>query len=59
MKMSTNQVTQCLLVIAVLLLLPCTVVFAESAAATESDANAVSKVEVLTTLEQRMQKRIL
>ena len=58
MKMSTNQVTQCLLVIAVLLLLPCTVVFAEAAAATESDANAVSKVEVLTTLEQRMQKRI-
>jgi type IV pilus secretin PilQ/predicted competence protein len=57
MKMSTNQVTQCLLVIAVLLLLPGPVVFAAASAATENDANG-SKLEVLTTLEQRMQKRI-
>ena len=55
--MLTNQVT-CLLVIAVLLLLPGTVVFAAVSAANESDANANSKADVLPTLEQRMQKRI-
>jgi type IV pilus assembly protein PilQ len=57
MKMSTSQVTKCLLVIAVLLLLPGPVVFAAASAATENDANG-GKLEVLTTLEQRMQKRI-
>jgi len=59
MKMSTSQLTMCLLAIAMLLLLPVAVAFADEAAvATEGDANALSKVEVLTTLEQRMQKRI-
>jgi type IV pilus secretin PilQ/predicted competence protein len=58
MRMSTNKVTKCLLVIAVLLLLlPGAVVFAAAAVANDGDANA-SKAEVLTTLEQRMQKRI-
>ncbi len=57
-RMLTNQITKCLLVIAVLLLLPGPVVFAAVSAANESDANASSKAEVLTTLEQRMQKRI-
>jgi type IV pilus assembly protein PilQ len=56
--MLTNQVTKCLLVIAVLLLLPGTVVFAVVSAANENDANASSKADVLPTLEQRMQKRI-
>lgn len=58
MKILTNQITKCLLMIAVLLLLPGPVVFAEVSAANESDANASNKAEVLTTLEQRMQKRI-
>ncbi len=57
-RMLTNQITKCLLVIAVLLLLPGKVAFATVSAANESDANASSKAEVLTTLEQRMQKRI-
>ncbi len=56
--MLTNLITKCLLLVAVLLLLPGPVVFAEVSAANESDANAGSKAEVLTTLEQRMQKRI-
>ncbi|MGA2679872.1 MAG: secretin and TonB N-terminal domain-containing protein [Sedimentisphaerales bacterium] len=56
--MLTNQITKCLLVITVLLLLPGPVVFAAVSADNESDANASSKAEVLTTLEQRMQKRI-
>jgi len=57
-RMFTNQITKCLLMIAVLLLLPGAVLFAAVSAANESDANAGSKAEVLTTLEQRMQKRI-
>ena len=57
MKMSTNQVAKWLLVIAVLLLLPCTVVFAEAEVVNDVDANA-SKAEVMTPLEQRMQKKI-
>ncbi|MGD0572146.1 MAG: secretin and TonB N-terminal domain-containing protein [Sedimentisphaerales bacterium] len=56
--MLTNLITKSLLLVAVLLLLPGPVVFAEISAANESDANAGSKAEVLTTLEQRMQKRI-
>ena len=56
MKMSTNQGTMCLLAIAAILLSPCVVVLA-AAVADESDPNA-GKMEVLTTLEQRMQKKI-
>jgi len=56
MKMSTNQGTMCLLAIAAVLLSPCVVVLA-AAVADESDPN-VGKMEVLTTLEQRMQKKI-
>jgi type IV pilus assembly protein PilQ len=56
MKMSTSQVTKWLLVIAVLLL-PGAVVLAAAAVANDGDVNA-NKAEVLTTLEQRMQKRI-
>lgn len=59
MKMSTSQVTKWLLVIAVLLLLPGAVALAAAAVANDGDANAnINKAEVLTTLEQRMQKRI-
>jgi len=56
MKMSTNPKTMCLLAIAAILSLPCVVVLA-AAVANEGDPNA-SKAEVLTTLEQRMQKKI-
>ena len=56
--MLTDQVTKCLLVIAVLLLLPGTVVFAAVSDDNESDANANSKADILPTLEQRMQKQI-
>ena len=56
MKMSTNQGTMCLLAIAAILSSPCAVVFA-AAVANESDSSA-DKAEVLTTLEQRMQKKI-
>ncbi len=57
--MLTSHITKCLLMIAVLLLLPGPVVFAVVSTANETDANASSsKAEVLTTLEQRMQKRI-
>jgi type IV pilus assembly protein PilQ len=56
MKMSTNQGTMCLLAVTAILLSPCVVVLA-AAVADEGDMNA-GKAEVLTTLEQRMQKKI-
>jgi type IV pilus assembly protein PilQ len=56
MKMSTNQGTMCLLAVAAILSSPCVVVLAP-AVANEGDPNA-GKAEVLTTLEQRMQKKI-
>ena len=62
MKRSINSRTMCLLTIATLLLLPCVVAIAASVVAPEGDSNAVgnsgSKVEVLTSLEQRLQKKI-
>jgi type II secretory pathway component HofQ len=54
MKMSTNQRAMCLLAIAAILSSPFVVVLA---AADENDPNA-GKAEVMTTLEQRMQKKI-
>jgi type IV pilus assembly protein PilQ len=56
MKMSTNQGTMCLLAVAVILFLPC-VVALTAEVANEGDPNA-GKAEVLTTFEQRMQKKI-
>jgi type IV pilus assembly protein PilQ len=56
MKMPTNSGTICLLAIAAILSLPCVVVFA-AAVVNEGDTNA-GRTEVLTTLEQRMQKKI-
>ncbi|MGA2070442.1 MAG: secretin and TonB N-terminal domain-containing protein [Sedimentisphaerales bacterium] len=56
MKMSTKSGTMCLLVIAAFLLSPCIVVLA-AAAADESEPNA-GQMEVMTSLEQRMQKKI-
>jgi type IV pilus assembly protein PilQ len=56
MKMSTKSGTMCLLAIAAFLLSPCVVLLA-AAAADESEPNA-GQMEVLTTLEQRMQKKI-
>ena len=56
MKMWTNSRKVCLLAIAVLLLSPCIVALADSLTA-EGEPNA-AKVEVLSTLEQRMQKKI-
>ncbi len=56
MKMSTNQGTMCLLAIAAILLSPCVVVL-YAAVANEGDPNA-GRADVLTTLEQRMQKKI-
>ena len=55
MKTSTNQRAMCLLAIAAILSSPF-VMFA-AAAADENDPNA-GKAEVMTTLEQRMQKKI-
>jgi type IV pilus assembly protein PilQ len=48
----------CLSAIAVFMLLPCVVVLAESVVAQETSEPNSAKVEVLTTLEQRMQKKI-
>jgi type II secretory pathway component GspD/PulD (secretin) len=56
MKMSTNQGAMCLLAIAAILLSPFVVAFA--AAATDENEPNVNKAEVMTTLEQRMQKKI-
>ncbi len=56
MKMSTKSGTMCLLVIAAFLLSPCVVALA-AAVADESEPN-VGQMEVMTTLEQRMQKKI-
>jgi type IV pilus assembly protein PilQ len=56
MKMLTNSRKVCLLAIAVLLLSPCIVALADSLTA-EGEPNA-AKAEVLSTLEQRMQKKI-
>ncbi|MGD1042797.1 MAG: secretin and TonB N-terminal domain-containing protein [Sedimentisphaerales bacterium] len=56
MRMSTNSRTMCLLAIAAILSSPCIVVFA-AAVANEGDPNA-GNADVLTTLEQRMQKKI-
>jgi type IV pilus assembly protein PilQ len=56
MKMSTNQGTMCLLAIAAILSSPCVVVLA-AAVANESDPNA-GNVELISTIEQRMQKKI-
>ncbi|MGD0596959.1 MAG: secretin and TonB N-terminal domain-containing protein [Sedimentisphaerales bacterium] len=56
MRMSTNSRTMCLLAIAAILSSPCVVVLA-AAVANEGDPNA-GNAEVLTTLEQRMQKKI-
>jgi len=54
--MSTNSRNVCVLATAVLLLSPCIVVLADTLA-TDGDSNTV-KMEVLSTLEQRMQKKI-
>ncbi len=54
MKRSTDSKTMFLLAIAMFVLLPCVAAFA---AGDEGDPN-VAKTEVLTTLEQRMQKKI-
>jgi type IV pilus assembly protein PilQ len=56
MKMSTNSRNVCVLSVAVLMLWPCIVVLAGTLA-TEGEPNA-AKAEVLSTLEQRMQKKI-
>ena len=56
MKMLTNSRKVCLLAIAVLLLSPCIVALADSLTA-EGEPNT-AKAEVLSTLEQRMQKKI-
>jgi type IV pilus assembly protein PilQ len=57
MKMSTNLKTSYLLAMAVCLLSPCVVVFAAAVVADDNTADA-AKAEVMTTLEQRMQKKI-
>jgi type IV pilus assembly protein PilQ len=56
---SFNSRTMCLLAIAGLLLIPC-IVSAAEAVSGEGDVNGVvaAKAEVLTTLEQRLQKKI-
>jgi type IV pilus assembly protein PilQ len=56
MKMSNNSRNVCVLATAVLLFWPCIVVLADTVA-TEGEPNAI-KMEVLSTLEQRMQKKI-
>lgn len=57
---SFNFRTMCLLTIAGLMLMPCIVAAAAEAVYSEGDANGVAavKAEVLTTLEQRLQKKI-
>lgn len=54
--MSTNSRNVCVLATAALLLWPCIIALADTVA-TESEPNAI-KMEVLSTLEQRMQKKI-
>lgn len=56
MKMLTSQGTMCLLAVAVILALPCVVAFSAEVTS-EGDPNA-GETEVLTTFEQRMQKKI-
>jgi type IV pilus assembly protein PilQ len=56
MKMSTNSRNVCVLAIAVLMLWPCIVALADALVG-EGEPN-VAKMEVLSTLEQRMQKKI-
>jgi type IV pilus assembly protein PilQ len=57
MKKSTNSKTMCVLAMAVFVLSSCVTAFAATVLAESGEPN-VAKVEVLTTLEQRMQKKI-
>jgi len=56
MKMSTSSKTMCLLAIAVFVLSPC--IAAAAVVLSQEDEPNTVKVEVLSTLEQRMQKKI-
>jgi type IV pilus assembly protein PilQ len=58
MKKSDNYRKMCVLAMAVSLLSPCIAAYAAALAANSEPNATAAKLEVLTTLEQRMQKRI-